>query len=189
MKNVLLLSIVLWTIILPTFADLTPQDLDKIRSILKEEIDPIKAEIKALDTRLQKVEEGRAEPWLEQKDSFPIHMDISWIRGKLEGVDKRFDSVDKQFDGVDKQFDGVDKQFDGVDKQFDGVDKQFDGVKDQISHATNVTYGLIALIVLAVGIPQILIAWRGRSDREQERRIEELAREIETLKQQRIVNP
>ena len=56
MKNVLLLSIVLWTIVLPTFADLTPQDLDKIRSIVKEEVDPIKAEIKALDTRLQNVE-------------------------------------------------------------------------------------------------------------------------------------
>ena len=130
MKNVLLLSIVLWTIVLPTFADLTPQDLDKIRSIVKEEVDPIKAEIKALDTRLQNVEQG-----------------ISWIRGKLEGVDK------------------------------------------QISHATNVTYGLIALIVLAVGIPQILIAWRSRIDRTQDKRFEELSQEIEKLKQQRIMKP
>ena len=130
MKNVLLFSIIFWTIIFPVFADLTSQDLDEIRSLLKEEIDPIKAEIKELDTRLQNVEQG-----------------ISWMRGKLEGVDK------------------------------------------QISHATNVTYGLIALIVLAVGIPQVIIAWRGRKDREQERRIEELAQEIETLKQQRIVNP
>lgn len=151
MKIVLLFSLVFCAIVLPAFSELTSQDLDKIRSLLKEEIDPIKAEIKALDTRLQKVEQ-----------------DISWIRGKLEGVDKRFDSVDKRFDSVDKQFDGV---------------------KDQISHATNVTYGLIALIVLAVGIPQILMAWRGRGDRDQERRIEELTREIEILKQQRIVKP
>ena len=129
MKIVLLL-IIFCTIALPALADLTPEDLDKIRSLLKEEIDPIKEEIKELDTRLQNVEQG-----------------ISWMRGKLEGVDK------------------------------------------QISHATNVTYGLIALIVLAVGIPQIIIAWRGSKDREQERRIEELAQEIETLKQQRIVNP
>ena len=133
---------------MPVFADLTPQDFDKFRALLKEEIDPLKAEIKALDKRLQKVEQ-----------------DISWIRGKLEGVDKQFDAVDKQ-----------------------------------ISHSTNLTYGLIALIVAAVGIPQIIMVWRSRGEsaqdrrieeltRAQDRRIEELTREIEALKQQRIVNP
>ena len=80
-------------------------------------------------------------------------------------------------------------RFDGVDKRFDGVDKRFDGVKDQISHATNVTYGLIALIVLAVGIPLILMAWRSRIDRTQDKRFEELTQEIEKLKLQRIVKP
>ena len=62
---------------------------------------------------------------------------------------------------------------------------RIDGVEKQISHATNVTYGLIALIVVAIGIP----AWRGRNDRERDRKIEQLTREIETLKQQRNVNP
>ncbi len=37
------------------------------------------------------------------------------------------------------------------------------GVEKQISHATHVTYGLIALIVVAIGLP----AWRGKRDREQ----------------------
>ena len=60
---------------------------------------------------------------------------------------------------------------------------RIDGVEKQVSHATNVTYGLIALIVIAIGIP----AWRGKRDRDQERKIEALTREIETLKQ--IVNP
>ena len=55
---------------------------------------------------------------------------------------------------------------------------RIDGVEKQISHATNVTYGLIALIVVAIGIP----AWRGKRDREQERKIDELTREIEGLK-------
>ena len=101
--------------------------------------------------------------------------DVSWIRGKLEGIDK--------------QFDGVDKQFESVDKQFESVDRQFESVGKQISHATNVTYGLmVSLIVAAVGIPQIVKAWRGRRDSEQARRIEELSQEIETLKQQRIVS-
>ena len=66
---------------------------------------------------------------------------------------------------------------------------QLDGIQKQVSHTTNITYGLIALIMAAVGIPQIIMASRSGRDREQDRRIEELRQEIETLKQQRIVNP
>ncbi len=65
------------------------------------------------------------------------------------------------------------------------LDGRMTGVEKQVSHATNVTYGLIALIVVAIGIP----AWRGKRDRDQERKIEELRQEIEILKQQKIVSP
>ena len=62
---------------------------------------------------------------------------------------------------------------------------RMDGIEKQVSHSTNVTYGLIALIVVAIGIP----AWRGKRDRDQDRKIEALTQEIETLKQQRVVSP
>ena len=65
------------------------------------------------------------------------------------------------------------------------LDGRLTGVEKQVTHATNVTYGLIALIVVAIGIP----AWRGKRDRDQERKIEALTQEIETLKQQQIVRP
>ena len=65
------------------------------------------------------------------------------------------------------------------------LDGRLTGVEKQVTHATNVTYGLIALIVVAIGIP----AWRGKRDRDQERKIEALTQEIETLKQQQIVQP
>ncbi len=65
-----------------------------------------------------------------------------------------------------------------------GLEGRLNGIEKQISHATNVTYGLmVSLIVVAIGIP----AWRGKRDSDQERKIEALTREIETLKQ--IVNP
>ena len=48
---------------------------------------------------------------------------------------------------------------------------------------------LIALIVLAVGAPQIVMAWRSRRDRTLEKQIETLTQEIETIKQQRTVSP
>ncbi len=109
------------------------------------------------------------------EENAPIKVDIASIKTEIASIKTEITSLK-----VDVAW---------LRGRSEGVDKQFDGVKDQISHATNVTYGLIALIVAAVGIPQIIIAWRGRSDREQDRRIEELAREIETLKQQRIVKP
>ena len=125
---------------MPAHGELTPQDLDKIRLIvkdepkseitavkqeLKSEIAAVKQELKSeiaavnkkvdgLDTRLQKVEQ-----------------DISWVRGKLDSLDKRVN-------------------------------------------------WLMGLIVVAIGIPQLVIAWRSRKDRAQEKRIEELAQEIET---------
>lgn len=83
----------------------------------------------------------------------------------------------------------IDLKIEGVDKQFMGVDKQFTGVSDQITLLTNVIYGLIALIVAAIAIPQLIMAWRSGRDREQERINQELRDEIETLKRQQIINP
>ena len=134
MKTILALSILFCAIAMPTFAELTDADLDKIRLIVNEEVTkeltkelaPIKADIAQLDDRLRNVE-----------------IAIGSLTGRIDGVEK------------------------------------------QVSHSTNVTYGLSALIVVAIGIP----AWRGRRDRDQERKIEELRQEVETLKQQKIVNP
>lgn len=100
------------------------------------------------------------------------------------------------------------------------IDIKDESVDKRLSLITTLIVGLIALIVLAVGIPQILIAWRSRTEqiqsgksieervlermtelssedkrmieqlvREQEQKIETLTREVETLKQQRTVNP
>ena len=44
------------------------------------------------------------------------------------------------------------------------LDGRLTGVEKQIAHATNVTYGLIALIVASVAIPQIIMAWRSGRD-------------------------
>jgi len=66
---------------------------------------------------------------------------------------------------------------------------KLEGIDKQVMHGTNVTYGLIALIVAAVAIPQFLIARRSKQDRALEKQVEKLTQEIETLKQQRIVNP
>ena len=70
--------------------------------------------------------------------------------------------------------------------KLESVDEQFNGVNNQITHSRNLTYGLIALIVAAVGIPQVVMAWRSRKDSTQEKQIEELRQEIEELRQQPV---
>lgn len=105
MKTILALLLLSCVIALPVSAELTDTDLDKIRLIIQEEIEPVK-------------------------------IDVANIKGRLNGVEK------------------------------------------QVTHTTNVTYGLIALIVAAIGIP----TWRGKRDRDQEQKIKELASEIESLK-------
>jgi len=71
--------------------------------------------------------------------------------------------------------------------KLEGIDKQFASIDKQVTHATNVTYGLIGLIVVAVGIPQIIITWGNTRNRHQEKINQELRQEIEALKQQRII--
>ena len=72
----------------------------------------------------------------------------------------------------------------GYAVKIEGLDKQFEGVNQRITHATNISYGLIALIVAAIAIPQIIMAWRSKKDRSLEKRVETLTQEIEEFKQQ-----
>ena len=134
MKVLIFCGILLSIVAHPVRAALTPEDLDKIRLIVKEEI---KAEIEPLETRLRKIEEN-----------------VARLGGRMDSIDNRFDAIEKQ-----------------------------------IAHTTYVTYALIALIVLAVGIPQMIIASRWRKDIQLEKQVQSLVAEVATLKQQRIHTP
>ena len=61
-------------------------------------------------------------------------------------------------------------------------------VKEQITILTYFVYALIALIVAAIAIPQIIVLWRSERERSLAKQVEILIEEVETLKQQRIVN-
>ena len=102
----------------PVFSELTVEDLEKIRSIVKESEDRLKEDLKA--------SEGRV---------------MNHVADKFGEVDKRLNII------------------------------------------FGFVIGLISLIVVVVGIPQIIIAWRGKEDRTQKQQIQELRQEIEALKQ------
>ena len=69
----------------------------------------------------------------------------------------------------------------------DRLMKHIDDKVGEMDKRLNLIFGfviaLISLIVVVVGIPQIIIAWRGKEDRTQKEQIQELRQEIETLKQ------
>ncbi len=127
MKTILFFLLIFCTVVSSAYGELTDQDLDKIRLIVKEEIEdevnPIKSEISSMKSEIASVKENMAS-----------------LNGRVGGIEKQ------------------------------------------------ITW-LMGIIIVAIGIPQVIVAWRSRKDREQERRIEELAQEIETLKQQQTVNP
>ena len=129
MKRGLLFSIVFWAIASPALAELTVQDLEKIRSIIKEEIAdeiaPIKTEISSMKTEISSVKENVA----SLKES------VASLNGRVGGIEKQM------------------------------------------------TW-LMGVIIVVVGVPQVIVVWLSRKDREQAKRIEELAQEVETLKQQ-----
>ena len=69
------------------------------------------------------------------------------------------------------------------------INTKMESVDERLSLVTTLIVGLIALIVLAVGIPQILMALRSRRDESLEKQIQTLTEEIETLKRKQIVQP
>lgn len=112
--------------------------------------------------------------------------DLDKIRLIVNDSEKRVkEEVKTEIAITHTKIDGLDTRLRNVEIAIGSLTGRIDGVEKQNSHATNVTYGLIALIVVAIGIP----AWRGKRDRDQERKIEELRQEIEVLKQQRIASP
>ena len=154
MKKVLLFSIVFWAIALPALAELTVQDLEKIRSIIKEEvadeIAPLKVEIASVKTEIASMK-----------------TEISSMKTEIASVKTEIASVKDEVFSVKESVASLSGRVEGVEKQM--------------------TW-LMGVIIVVVGVPQVIVVWLSRKDREQAKRIEELAREIETLKQQ-IANP
>lgn len=135
MKGALFFFATFFFIVSPVFGELTPQDLDKIRLIVKEEV-------AASETRIRR-EIFKSETQMK-----------NYVEIKFEGVNDRFKEFDKR-----------------------------------VTLVVGFVSGLIILIVVTVGIPQIIMAWRGSREREQNKKIEELAREIEELKRKLVITP
>ena len=73
------------------------------------------------------------------------------------------EKVTKELAPIKADITQLDDRPQNVEIAFGSLTGRIDGVEKQISHATNVTYGLIvSVIIVAIGIP----AWRGKRDRD-----------------------
>ena len=161
MKTILVLSILFCVIALPAFGELTDADLDKIRLIVKEEV---KTEVTAVKQELK-------------TEIAAVRQEVAAVRQELK----------TEIAGVRQE---MKAEIAGSEKRLkDYIDVKIEGVNDRFSAYNWVIYILMPLIVVAIGAPTSVMAWRSGKDRSLERQVETLAKEIETLKEQRIVNP
>ena len=111
-----------------------------------------------------------------------VDTDIAVIKTEIKNL-KEY--VNHGFNNIQTNFDNVQKDFDNVQKDFDRIQKNFDRQNNIIIACIGIPLGILAIGATVWGI---LAHRRSTKDRALEKQIEILTEEIETLKQQRIVN-
>ena len=105
-----------------------------------------------------------------------------------EYVDLKIDALDKKLTGEIKT---VREEIKTLDADLTGeiktVREEIKGVDGRVTQIFGFLIALIALIAVAVGLPQYLLAQRGKEMQTYMEKIDQLSREIEILKQQRII--
>ena len=100
------------------------------------------------------------------------------LRGDLKASEERLKGDFKEFE------DGLKGDLKASEER---LMKHIDGKFEEIDKRLNIIFGfvigLITLIVVVVGIPQIIMVWRSREEHTQKEQIQELRQEIEALKQ------
>lgn len=87
---------------------------------------------------------------------------------------------------VDLKFEILDTKF---TTKFEGVDEQFKTVREGQKLLLILVTGLIGLIVVAIGIPQIIIAFKQRDQGALAAEVKSLREKVERLEQTRLVRP
>ena len=109
----------------------------------------------------------------------------------LQKIDKLIQASETRIkEYVDLKINALDGKLTGqirtLDERVTGQIKALDG---RLTQVYGFVIALVALIAVAVGLPQILVARQGKEMRAQDQRIEALQQEIEKLKQERDSGP
>ena len=116
-----------------------------------------------------------------------VKTEITGVKTEITGVKTEIAGVKTEIAGVKQELKAEIASSEKRVKEY--INIRVDSVEKRLSTYNWVIYVLMPLIVATIGIPTAIMAWRSGKDRSLERQVETLAQEIETLKQQRIVNP
>ncbi len=159
MKNIIAISILFCLLSGNAIAALTDADIDKIRLIVSE---TIKIEIAPIKADIATI----------KTDAAIRDTEITNIK---ENINNGFNNVQRQFDNIQKQF----------DRQNNIVQKQFDRQNNIIIACIGIPFAILAIAATLWGI---LTQRQIKKENNIQQRIETLTQEIETIKQQRIIN-
>ena len=141
------------------FAELSVSDLEKISQIVKKSETRMKEIITSSETRMKE-----------------------YVSGEIEKVNIKITEMDKR---LTNQINTLDKR---LTNQINTLEKQFtigiNALDTQVGRNHNLIIAFIALIVFAVGLPQLITVFQGRKLREQADKYNELKQDLEMLKQQ-----
>ena len=134
---------------------------EDLRTILKEEVRPIiKEEITASEKRTRE------------------HIDL-----KIETVNARIDGLEKS---LNARIDSTNAKIDAVEKN---LNARIDDVNEKFNRVWFVIIGLMGLVTAAIAVPQIIIAYRERGQKDMERRWDALQAELQELREQIKTTP
>lgn len=117
--------------------------------------------------------------------------DILTISGIVEKSENRMREYIDKSEKQRREY--IDTKLDGIEGKLTG---RMDGTDRNITLVVALVVGLMALIVLAIGIPQLILVSRQRNQNTMEKKLEtmesemqQLRKELEFLLQDRIVKP
>lgn len=109
------------------------------------------------------------------------------VKAENDALEKRLrEYVDLKFEVLDTKFT---TKLEELDTKFEGIDDQFNTVHEGQKLLLILVTALIALIVIAIGIPQIIIALKQKDQSAMEAEIKTLREKVELLEQTRLVGP
>ena len=104
-----------------------------------------------------------------------------YIDLKIETVNARIDALDQKIDDVEKN---LNDKIDAVEKNLNGKIGALDNsLNDRIDDVRIVMIALITLVAAAIAIPQIIIAFKERGQKEMQTQIDQLRKELEAMQQ------
>ncbi len=149
MKNLILSFTGILLCVTPAFSELSDSDLQRIREI-------VKVEVVSSEQRLRtEIAES------EQR-----------LRGEMTAAIQASEERMKVY--VDAKISEVNSQFAQINSQFAQVNNRIDEVDKRINFAFTVLGWLFALVIAALGIPQLIIAFRQRGQERLQTSVEEL---------------